>query len=144
MSIELLQEITGIADEEEIQVRFHERERHPHCYGQVFGGKPSFWRDPRLREVLWAAEQHLYGDEWCFGVGSVAVGLGEEDVQPLEFLVNAAILHMEPFHAPYRLHTSWEFGFFGKFFESIAFCHRRHGKAFRMEFKLWDGNKEEP
>ena len=144
MSVELLQEITGIQDEEELQLRFYHRETHPHCYGQVFGGRPDFWRNPRLREVLWAAEQHLYGDEWQFGVGAVAVGLEEVDIQPLDWLVNVCIQHMEPFHAPYILRNEWQFGFFGKFFEAIAFCHERHGKAFHMIYKQWDSNQEEP
>lgn len=144
MSIELLQEITGISDTEEVREKFYNRETHPHCYGQVFGGRPDFWRNPRLREILWAAEQHLYGDEWQFGVGSVAVGLEEEQCFPLNFLVNEAIQHMEPFHAPYQLQTSWEFGFFGDFFNAIAFCKKRHGSAFHMEFNLWDVNQGGP
>lgn len=140
----LLQEITGIDDEDEIRERFYERDAHPHTYGQVFGGKPDFWRNPRMREILWAAEQHLYGDEWQFGVAAVAMGLEEAQCFSLDFLVNGAIRHMEPFHAPYTLENGWQFGFFGKFFDAIAFCHKRHGAAFDMRFKLWDVHQGEP
>ena len=145
LDIETLQEITGIQNTDVLRARFYEREKHPHLYGQVFGGNPTFWRNPQMRAILWRAQQYIYGDETCFSTWAIATELQEEEVQSLEFLVVDCLFHMEPFTPPpMRLQNSWNFEYFGQLFHGMALCHERHGEAFHMELQLWDADKEEP